>query len=191
MSSISGVGSSLFTYFQGVSGTSQAGQTSATGVASQSASGVDADHDGDSGVQGHGHGHRGHGSFGKVADAVTSALQSAQSGSDPNQVIKDAIAKVLGQAGQSSASPTTQTSGSASATQASSSDPDGDGDTQSPGQVDNDASKTSFLKTLQSFGVDPQQFRQDFLAALGNAGGTPSAGSIEPFPPGSLVNVAA
>lgn len=136
---------------------------------------------------GGGHHHHGHGAmFGKIESAVTSALQSAQADgdSDPNKVIEDAIAKVFQNSANGSTGAGTQRAGG--------SDPDGDGDTDAPGATDIDAgsAKQAFLQTLQSLGVDPQQFHADFVAAIKDAqnGQVDPAAALKSFPPGSNVD---
>ena len=143
-------------------------------------------------VSGHHHHHGGGGGggmFKKIEQAVTSALQSAQSNSsaDPNQIVQDAIAKAFqadGKAqGQTQANPT-------------GSDPDGNGDgsANGTGSASGTSSTNGFLQTLQSYGISPQQFHADLLAAVQ---ATQAGGQVDPsaafknFPPGSLVDASA
>jgi hypothetical protein len=186
LSSISSIGGSSLTQFlQGLSSSSQTSGVSATTPATTSSS-TSATQGATAGVQGTGRRHRGHG-FKQIQDAVTSALQTAQqSGSttDPNQIVEDAISKVL----QNSTSGTgTSATGTASAA-----DPDGDGDPQSStsGATSGTSGTQSFLQTLQSFGIDPQQFHQDFLSAVKDAqnGNSNAATAFQSFPVGSTVD---
>ena len=185
MSSISGVGQSLSQYFQSISANSPAQPTSVTSSASAADSAA-AGSATTTPVHGKGHHHHGHGGGSKqIQQAVTDALQSAStsgSSTDPNQTIQDAIAKVF--QNSNSATPT-------SASTTTGSDPDGDDDTDAAGEAGGDnTAQQAFLKALQSFGVDPQQFHQDFLAAVKDAQG----GQINPntafqsFPPGTFVD---
>ena len=118
----------------------------------------------------------------QVQDAVTSALESSRQSGDttnPNQVIEDAIAKLLTGSGATAAA-----SGSATASTA---DADNDDD-QASGAAASNAS--SFEQTLQSFGVSPQQFRSDFLAAVKDAQGgqTNSGSALSGFAKGVMVD---
>jgi hypothetical protein len=188
MSIIGGVGGALFQFLSGLSNsqsvsTPQSATSTDTSGSSASQAIAGAGH--------HGHGHHG-GLFQKIAASVTSALQSAQAGgsSKIDKTIQDAIAKILTQAKPSTNGVT------ASGTQATpSADPDSDGDIDTPGQSDSDVGSaiSSFLQTLQNAGVSPQQFRQDFLAALQNVNGGQSdpTGSAQLLPPGSLLNTLA
>jgi hypothetical protein len=133
--SASGIGQSLLQQLQQLSTSSQAD----TSTTSPSTAGTPK-------AAGHHHHHRGN-DFQKIQDAVTTALQSAQSSgnsTDPNKVIESAIAQVLG--GPNAAA------NAANATGATSTQP-------------------TFAQTLQSFGVNPQQFHNDFLAAVQDAQG--------------------
>jgi len=182
MSSISATGLSLSSFFQGASVGANAQTTQA--AATSSASGTDPTSTAQS-TEGHHHHHGSGGSFGKIEQAVTSALQSAQSNSseDPNTIIKDAIAKVL----QSSTTATSATTTS-SATPA---DSDGDADTGATDQTD--ANGQGFTALLQSLGVNPQEFHSDFLAAVQAAQGgqvDPST-ALQSFPPGTTVDTTA
>jgi hypothetical protein len=122
----------------------------------------------------------------KISSAVTSALEEAQSSgsdSDPNQTIQNAIAQLLsGNSGNTQASNGT----TSAASQSASSSGNATGET-------NGTSPQSFLQTLQSYGVDPQQFRQDFLAALqsANGGQTGTNSMWQALPAGSLVDTQA
>jgi hypothetical protein len=132
----------------------------------------------------HHHHHHGHGGgqagglFSQIQSAVTNALNSAQSNGsteDPNQIVQDAIAKVLQQNGLQA--------------------PDSDGDTGSdtsgsvPTAATGSASdpQQTFFNTLKGYGIDPQQFNQDFIAAIKSAQsgqGADPASALASFPPG-------
>lgn len=122
--------------------------------------------------------------FQQIQQAVTTALQSAQSNSsaNPNQLVEQAIAGVVQQ--------TLSGSASTSAYSSSSADIDGDGDSQT-GTAD---SQTAFNQTLEANGISSQQFRSDFLAAIQQA---QLSGSADPstvfssFPTGLSVDTAA
>jgi hypothetical protein len=125
--------------------------------------------------------HHGHGQqFSKIEDAVTSALQSAQSdpSADPNKVIEDAIAKVF-QGGNNPGDPPGETSTPPGAT---------DSTNSAASQ-----SREQFFQTLQSLGVDPAQFHKDFAAAIQDArgGNVDSSTAFQSFPPGSTVDTTA
>jgi hypothetical protein len=185
MSALSSISTGDLTIFQPLQNLTSQQQSS-------SASGTTAANDGDGSTQGvpkehrhhHGGGGGGSGFFANVQSAVTSALQSAQSSgsdSDPNQVIQTAIEQVLnGQqsgTGGTTGQTTSPTSGSGGSTGSSGS-----------------SARAAFEQLLQSNGVDPQQFQQDFQAAIHS---TQSGDSADPssvfasFPPGSAVNTTA
>jgi hypothetical protein len=182
VSSVNGNGQALYQFLQGVQANSQAQATAPTAGAgaSQSSGQVQGAH--------HHHHHGGQGGeSSKIASAVTDALQSAQASGntyDPNKLIEGAIAKVFQDKG---ATPSSATGGQ----KASGSDPDGDGDIHSAGKAgDGNPAQQAFFQTLQSFGVDPQQFHADFLSAVKDAQG----GQVDPstvlknLPPGSQVD---
>jgi hypothetical protein len=183
MSILGGVGGGLFQLISGIRATATNAINNAVSAGSSDPGSTTASQS----IPGEHH-HRGHhgGLFQQVAAAVTSALQAGQSGSSTNAdtTIKNAIAKILGQLASAG-------SKTGSLTPAAN-DPDGDGDTDVPGQPENDATAavTSFLQTLQSAGVTPQQFRQDFLAALQSIAGAQNdpTSQAQVLPPGSLVN---
>jgi hypothetical protein len=191
MSSISGAGSSLYSYLQSLSATQANSPTNPAATAnaataapatstitsalaptaSQPAQGAHRHH--------HHHGGGGGADLDKLQSAVTSALQSAQSSdssSDPNQVIEDAIARVF--QNDNSAAPNSTASPSA----------DSDKSPTTPS-----SSNASFLQTLQSYGVDPNQFRSDFLSAVqqAQAGQPNSATAFQNFTPGTTVDTIA
>jgi hypothetical protein len=182
-SSVGGVGQGLYQFIRSISATSPsqpAASTDATGSTSSA-----------QGVQGSGHHHHGGGAqFKQIQDAVTSALQQAQSSgttADPNKIIESAIAKVLKNAGSA-------TSSTGAAGQAASAASDGDGDhSHSTGGTTNAAPSSGgnpFLQALQSLGVSPQQFHSDFLAAIQDAkAGNPNpATAFQSFPPGTTLD---
>ena len=110
---------------------------------------------------------------------MTEALQSAKADgtSDPNQVVQSAIESVLkGGQTQSSDGSTDQSTASTDADASSSVDPH--------------AAREAFFQTLQSYGVDPAQFHQDFLTAIHDArnGNDDPSSAFKSFPPGSNVD---
>jgi hypothetical protein len=189
MSAISSTqaGQGLAQFLQGLSSSSPASATSASSSTTASAL------TGASTTAGKTKGHH-HGSsaaFEKLLQTVTTALQSAQSSgstADPNQTIENALEKIFkngtagSTAGSSTAGSGTAGSGTAAATAPATT---AAGDTSTA-----DAAKQSFLSTLQSFGVTPQQFQQDLATALQQAnGGTANpATAFASFPPGSLID---
>jgi hypothetical protein len=133
--------------------------------------------------QAHHHHHHGGGQFfAKIQAAVTTALQSAQSNgaSDPNQIVQNAIESVL--KGNSDGSADESGEQSIAPTDASAS-----------GTVDPHAAREAFFQTLQSYGVDPQQFHQDFLTAIQDAhnGNADPSTAFKSFPPGLNVDTTA
>jgi hypothetical protein len=176
IASLSGSASGLYSFIQSLSHsnkTSAASAASSTGPSQSAASGQITGAGG-----GHHHHHGGGGAFKQIQDAVTSALQGAQSSgassADPNQIIEDAIAKVL------------QNNNSATGAAQGTSNTTGDGPVGSANAVNGQ----SFQQLLQSFGVSPQQFRQDFLSAIKDAqGGQMSpATALQSFPVGSTLD---
>jgi hypothetical protein len=127
----------------------------------------------------HHHGHH-HGLSAQAQQSITSALQSAPAGSDPNQVIQNALKQLL--AGNSSSSAGQTGNGNTTTTSTT----PADGASNSP---------SAFTSLLQSYGVDPQQLNQDIQAAI--AGTQQSGGSVnysalfQNLPPGSIVNTTA
>lgn len=189
MSSVSGIGGSaqgLYQFLQSLSSTSSASSPTA---ASSSSSSTDATQTLGQALQGAAGHHRHHGGGGgfmkQIQDAVGSALQSAQSSgstTDPNQIVEDAIAKVL--QNNPSSTPASAQAGGAN-------DPDGDGDGSSAASGGaSSASGQTFDQLLQSFGVSAQQFRQDFLSAVKDAQGgqmNPLT-ALQSFPIGSTLD---
>lgn len=124
---------------------------------------------------------RGGGAGGAVSDllnTIASALQSANSSSDPNKVIEDTVAKLL--AGN----------GTAAGTNGTDADGDSDGSAPTSGQT---SGAQSFAQLLQSHGVDFQQFRADLLAAVKDAqnGQVNPGTALKSFAPGSSLNLIA
>jgi hypothetical protein len=140
---------------------------------------------------GHHHGHGG--LFKKIESAVTTALDAAKSdpSADPNKVVQDAIAKVF----QDNGGAPPADAGGANGGPQSTSDADGDQHAARQGNGAVDSARQAFTQTLQSFGVDPNQFHTDFLAAIQQvqSGGTSDSSSdlFKTFPPGSSVDTTA
>ncbi len=163
MSSILGAGQGLFHILQNVAGTIE----SALVPQSQ------ADASGSApAVPSPGYGPH-HALMAKIEAAVTTALQSSQTNAsaDPNQVIQNAISQVL--------------TANASSTQTAA--------TTAQTPTDDGSTEATFLQTLRQFGIDPQQFHQDLVAALQSFKGGATGASIAslPFPSGSLLNTSA
>jgi hypothetical protein len=191
--SINGLGQGLGQLFSGSSTAGSASRTAPTSATSSTASSTTgttgpATQTGAPQVGGHHRRHGGGKQFQQIQDAVTSALQAAQSTgstSDPNKVIEDAIAKVFKQASSVSSSSSTSSSTQQPA--------DGDGDTDAAGATDTDntASQQAFFKTLQSLGVSPQQFRNDFTAAIQDAqqtGNVDVSAALKSLPKGTTLD---
>jgi hypothetical protein len=175
MSSISAssIGQSVLQYIQQLASNSTT--SAATTAAAATTSTAAPTSTGTPAMGGHHHHHR-HGGgteMQTIQDAVTNALQSAKengSSADPNTVIKTAIEQILG--GTNNSSPTDPTT------------------TTTP-TTDNDSAQSVFNQTLQSFGVDPQQFRNDFLSAIKDTqNGQPvsTANIFGSFPTGTQVD---
>lgn len=120
----------------------------------------------------------------QIQEAVSTALQNAQSSgpsTDPNQIIEDAITKVL----------RNDNTAKGGATQGTAADPDGDDDGPAGAGGIKGVNAQSFQQLLQSFGVRPQQFHQDLLAAVKDAQGgqmNPLT-ALQSFPVGSTVDM--
>ena len=201
--SVSSLGSSsgLYQWLQQIAANGQsnaAGQTTATaagqdtdgdtnGSTTSSASGSSSSVGGASGH--HHHGHGGKGITSQIESAITSALNSSTSTSDPNQTIQDAIKNLLNPNGSTAAANgTTQDKPN-----------DGDGDDKTPAAAAQNTvqgssqfaqQQAAFSQLLQSYGVDPAQFQKDVQAALQSSqGGQPDFSQIfKSFPPGSIIN---
>jgi hypothetical protein len=179
MSSISasGIGQGLMQFLQqiateGPSATTEAASSSAASAVTTLTSGTPA-----TGTQAtaHHHHHGGGSKIKQIQDAVTTALQAAQASGnteDPNTIIKSAIEQVLDAA--NNATPTTSTGTSTTETTS--------GTASTP--------QSQFEQTLQSYGVNPQQFQSDFLAAVKDAQGgqVNTANVFGSFPTGSQVD---
>lgn len=189
MSSVSGIGGnaqSLYQFIQALSGNastssaSSASTASGTGATSAAQSIAQVAQSVGQAAQSigqavHGHHHHQGGALKEIQDAVTTALQSAQSSgsnADPNKIIESAIAQVLSGG-----------SGAASGT-----DSDGDNDASATAPTIN---TQNFFQKLQAFGVTPQQFQQDLLSAVKDAqnGTVNSSTAFQSFPLGSALNV--
>jgi trimeric autotransporter adhesin len=198
MSSISGVGTSgLYQYFP----SSQSSQTGAAqnGSSATSANSIDGILTQGS-ARSHGkHQHKGSsetnslgssasGSTSKIQqlqNAVVSALQSSQSnaGADPNQTVTNAIASIF------------KNSLNSSSTSSAGIDGDSDSDSDSSTTTTTSAStqQGDFSQTLQDYGINSQQFQQDFQNAVQQSQGgqvDPSA-AFRSFPPGLIVDTTA
>jgi len=132
-------------------------------------------------VQGGHHHHGGGGGklFQKIQQSVLTALQ-AQSQTpgnvSANQTVQSAIGQILQarfnsvSGGNASSSPTTE----------------------EPGDTDVDSgSVQQFFQQMQSYGITPEQFRQDFLNAMQQSGQNASNGQATAIPTGLLVNLLA
>jgi hypothetical protein len=118
--------------------------------------------------------------FQKVQEAVTNALSSVQSGSttDANQVVENAIASVLNPSGSTD----------------SDGDNDGSGATSTSSASGSSSSTQAFIQALTNNGIDPQQFKNDFLTAVSQAQQTGQANpstAFSSFPPGLTIDTAA
>ena len=183
MAAIAGIGaSSLVQFLQGL-GSNSAPQTTSTAnpTAPHRAAGP----------------HRRHAqaAFKQIQSAVMSALQAAQAGgssqtgastqaagtaSDPNQIIEDAIAKVLK---SSIAAPGASADGTST----------GDSTVGTPTTAAPSATSgpQTFKSILQSFGVTPEQFQNDFMSAIkdAQAGQVNPSTALQSFGAGSLLDV--
>ncbi len=170
---IAQAGAGLLQFIQGL--TSSNSNNSGAAAASNSSSSTPV-------TGGHRHKHGG-GGFEKLANAITSALQSVGTGgsaTDANQTITDALTKIFK---NQSLSPTGETDPTASTTQ----------EIASPDSTDktNAGLPDSFVQTLKSFGVTPQQFQNDLNSALQSAqksGGVDLSSIFKSFPIGSAVD---
>jgi len=192
MSSISSLGGNvqgIFQFIQSLSGTSQTPSTSATTSTSTATDPTQSATQAVSGGHHHHHGHSGSGVFKQIQDAVTNALQTAQSSggssSDPNQIVESAIAQVL--KSNSAATTATGSTNAATTAQTSSTDSNADAATEATGGT---SSLASFFQALQTAGVNPQQFQQDFLNAVKDAqGGQVNASTaFQSIPIGSTID---
>jgi hypothetical protein len=190
--SVNGLGQGLGSLFRGPSAAGSASPAKSTSAASStlfsststSATGATPQ------VGGHHRHHGGHGGgkFQQIQDAVTSALQAAQSSgstSNPDKVIEDAITKVFKQTSSISSTSSTSPSPQPPA------DSDGDTDAAGATKSDNTASQQAFFKSLQSLGVSPQQFKNDFMAAIQDAqqtGNVDVSAALKSLPKGTTLD---
>jgi hypothetical protein len=177
MSSVSGIGNSSLNPLDPYSlqqangqGTTQTSATDLNATTTDSTDGTEA-----SSGHHHHHGGGGGGISSQIESAVTSALQDAPDGADPNQTIQDAIAGVLKQGSGPSLTDPSQTATDGT---------DGTGST----------SEGDFNTLLQQHGINPKQFQEDFQTAVKNIqnNGTVDFGSLfKSFPPGAAVDTTA
>jgi len=131
-------------------------------------------------VQGGHHHHGGGGGklFQKIQQSVLSALQAqtqTPGNVSANQTVQSAIGQIL-QARFNSAAGSNASSST----------------TEEPGDTDVDSTSVQqFFQQLQSYGITPEQFRQDFLGAMQQSGQTASNGQAAAIPTGLLVNLLA
>jgi len=168
MSSISNATQGLFQYLSSVNSNSQSSQTDADNTTANDGADLIAGTEG--GVQHH-HGHHDSGQFQQIQSAVTNALESATGSTtgttDPNTIVQNAIAQILGQ---------TATGSTTAAT-------------DQPGADGTSSTGSNFMQTLQEHGIDPEQFRQDFMAAFQSLGSSQNSSTpSQTIPPGSIVN---
>jgi len=175
MSSISSLSGGIAQFIQNLN---PSGAASVTSTASSGAT---------TGATGHHHHHGG--GFAKLADAISSALQSASNGSggstttDANQTITQALTKIFQNGSLGS---TTDTDGDTDASQTPAAT---NGTNATP--ADNAGLPDAFVQTLKSFGVTPQQFQADLATALQTAqqsGNFDPSSVLKNFPPGSIVD---
>jgi hypothetical protein len=132
--------------------------------------------------------------FQKLQASVTTALADAKANggtTDANQVVTDAIAKAFKDSGISLPPPPQGGRGGPNGPQGSG--PEGGQAGQGPGGPEQ-ASRSAFFQTLQSYGIDPKQFHADFLSAVKGAqnGGSSNASSVlQNIPAGSQVDTVA
>jgi hypothetical protein len=187
ISASSPVNPTLLQMLQNVAAETQSQATAATSAANAAPT-ADTASNTDQAVQGTHHHHHGHGAmFKKLEAAVTSALQAAQSNTsaDPNKVIQDAIEKFFK---DNNITPRTPPADG----QPGSAPPGSDNRTGAASQsaAADDSARQTFMQMLQTLGVDAQQFRKDFLAAIQDAqqGQVDSSTAFKSFPPGSSVD---
>jgi hypothetical protein len=179
VSSISNIGQGLFQFLNSVNSNSQSSQTSGTDPATNDGADQIAGTTGS--TQGSHHGHHGGGKFKEIESAVTSALQSTSDSTtdttDPNTIVQNAIAQVLGQNSSSTGTATI-------------SDPEGaPSATGQPDDTDGNSPGSNFIQLLQQHGIDPQQFREDFMTAFQSVNNSQNSTTpSQTIPPGSIVN---
>jgi hypothetical protein len=132
-------------------------------------------------VQGGHHHHGGGGGklFQQIQQSVLSALQ-AQSQTPGNVSANQTVQSAIGQILQSRFSSTPGSSPSSTNTP------------EDPGDSDVDSgSVQQFFQQLQTYGVTPEQFRQDFMNAMQSSGTAGPGGQTAAIPTGLLVNLLA
>lgn len=190
ITSITGSDQALAQFYQQISGSNSSSTVAAPAAAASSATVTDPS-TGAQPAQAAGQHHHGHGGFfKKIESAVTTALQAAKSdpSADPNKVVQDAIAKVFKDNGQTPPAGT-----DASAGVKPESDSDADASATQP-NADISSARQAFAATLKGFGIDANQFHQDFLAAVQGvqSGGSSDTSTLfQDFPPGSSVDTTA
>jgi len=172
---IAGISQGIMQAAQSVAGAASSTASTATQDANSAASTVAQSVHGS-----HHHRHGGGGAghlFQKIEHSVLSALQSQSqnpTAQSENQTVQSAIAQVL-------KARFSNTAGSASTS------------SQPPDNTDVDhVSVQQFFSQLQSYGITPEQFRQDFLSAMQQQSGQNSTNNqTTPVPLGFLVNLLA
>jgi hypothetical protein len=170
--SLSGISGLVQTAGSALANAGSAVTTGANAVASAATQAVQGGH--------HHHGGGGGKLFQKIQQSVLTALQSqtqTPGNVSANQTVQSAIGQIL-QARFNSAA------GGAASSTASTNEEPGDTDVDS-------TSVQQFFQQLQSYGVTPEQFRQDFLSAMQQSGQTASNGQAAAIPTGLLVNLLA
>jgi hypothetical protein len=174
-------GAGLFQFLQGLTASQPSAASNASSGATANVS------SGTTAAGGHHHKH-GSGVFDKLASAITSALQSANSSggtaADANQTITQALTKIFTNGSLGSTGATDSTSADATDSTDASDDTDATGSSTT-------GLPQEFLKALQSFGVTPQQFQSDLSSALKSAqqsGGFDISKLFKSFPTGSVVD---
>jgi hypothetical protein len=162
------------------------------------------------GPRGHAYGYQhGYGvMFRKLATVVGSALEAAQANPafDPNQVLEETMAQFFAdnnvqppsrRAERSHRAPEPEPAPQPEPQPAPEPSPEPDPEAlaaQTPSQPGLAPSPAyqSFMQMLRSYGIDPQQFRKDFFAALRQArAGTVDPGTaLQSFPPGTTIDAA-
>ena len=134
------------------------------------------------------HGHGQNLSFKRLQDAVTAALRSVQPGdtTDPNKVIEDTIAQYFSENGVTRGAHGLLGKASSIGRSGAASD-------SAQSATNDDSTHQAFIQTLQAVGVNSDQFRNDFFAAIKDAqGGQINAGTaFKSLPVGSAVDTIA
>jgi hypothetical protein len=156
------------------------------------------------GPKGHAYGYQhGYGvMFRKLVAAVSSALEAAQANpaADPNQVLEQTMAEFLA---DNHIQPPSHRTGrklraaEAEAQPAAEPSPEPEPEAALAETAPQPAPAPSlayqgFMQMLRSYGIDPQQFRQDFYAALRQtrAGTVDPSAALQSFPPGTTIDAA-